>query len=345
MLLLARWMQQQADDGHEAQGGGTAEAQRRRQGQLRQQQQGQQQQAEAYGVVLSVLPEMSSMSGVWHSTSTLQLCPGCAGTAGSCSSNGQCDAQQRLVQEHVVRALHACPLRRALSGPCARLLVLATGLRTLCALDGEGGHYYGLPEAAGLQHLPLVLNPEEEDEVQRQRLRGVVVIGCNPLVNLLTLLVMRRCGSEAGARAEPPSRGTRLHLTLRVARAAAGGAAAAAAAAGEGSSRSRRTVGGGHPTYALPPVDAIYVAVMGLHLAWRHVPPAGRDGSRRREALRRWATAAAAVADGVARCGAVLQGPDWDDDVAYQLGLLLALHPTMVPRLEHAGAWYGPGCM
>lgn len=230
---------------------------------------------------------------------------------------------EALKPEHVEAALHTCPLRRVLPGPCARLLVLSTALRTLCALDGQVGHCYGLPEAAGLQHLPLVLNPEERVEVRRQPLPGMVVIGCTPLLSLPGLLAMRRCGSEAGARTEPPSGGTRLRLNLRVARAAAG-------AAGEGSIRSRRTVGGGDSTYALPPVNAMGVAVTGLHLVWRHVSPAGRDGSRRREALRRWAAAGAAVANGMARCVAVLQGPDWDDDLASQLGLLLALHPAMV---------------
>ncbi len=215
-----------------------------------------------------------------------------------------------------LHAAHVSSLRRVLSGPCARHLVLCQGLRTLCALDGGGD--YGMPEAAGLQNLPVCGAVKREDQ-QSQPVR----IKATPLVNLVNLLATRPDAPGAGAKAEPPGRGTRLQLTLRVALTAVG------AKAGAGGSRAQ-----GRPCYALQQADGACAAVYALHCAWRHMPPPhGRLGAdRRRAALRRWA----AAVEQVVRSG-VVAAEFAGLQQANDLGQVLRLHPSMAGPLGRQG--------
>ncbi len=249
-------------------------------------------------------------------------------------------------EEQLLDAPHTCPLRRALSGPCTRHLVLCQGLRTLCALDGEGGHYYGLPEEAGLQHMPVVLDPTATAAKPSGRERqspGVTLLAPQSLNNLIVLLAMQPSSSEAGGgEAEPPDRATRLHLMLRVARAAAAaaGVRAAGAGVGGGSSGAGSSGGSGAMQYGIAPLNVVRPAMCALEFAWRLMPPRGVYGSRRRDgALRRWAQAAAEVAGGLSQCWAALH--DWDERTVIRLGgrlgQLLGLNVDAVPQLDARG--------
>ncbi len=250
--------------------------------------------------------------------------------------------------EHQLGPEHLRLLRRVLSGPCTRHLVLCMGLRTLCELDG--GPTYGLPEAAGMQRLPFAVPGQCPGG------EGLLVLHGSPLHNLITLLAMRPGEEGEGAQgvpgpasrpggsgtaafaaarsrgvAQPPGRGTRLQLTLRVARAVAAAAVRA---------RNRGAPGG--PTCAVvEPASAAAVAVQALHLAWRHVPPpasgkgggGGGGGGRRRAALRQWAAVAAEVA-----CSGPVMRPSLEEAQALErLGLLLGLHPSVVGPLSPEG--------
>ncbi len=212
-------------------------------------------------------------------------------------------------------AAHMLLLHRVLSGPCARHLVLCQALRALCALD-KGGDY-GLPEDAALQSLPLCVVGDDEERQSRH-----VLLDVDPLRNLVDMLAMRPCGSEAETKAQPPGRGTRLQLTLRVALAAVGAKAGASGGGGNGS-QSR-------PRYILD--RAASIAVYALRTAWEHMPssrgPAQAD--RRRAALRRWA----AAAEQVARSGVATAAHPF---VAHNLGLQLGLHQSAVGPLEQQG--------
>ncbi len=218
---------------------------------------------------------------------------------------GACNTLQGPIQVSLIR--------RVLSGPCTRHLVLCTGLNALSALDG--GTTYGTPEGAGLQRLMPTLPPSpSEHQDQAARLHA------DSLLNLLTLLAMRPCDTEA----EPPGRAMRLRLTLRVARAAV----AVTSASRTGASQDG-------PHFYLTRGDAALVAVQALQLALRHMPPPGDGdgdggsvgGSRRLQALRRWA----ALAEEVARKAAPGSSDGhWSGDVCRRLGLLLGLDPGVV---------------
>ncbi len=230
-----------------------------------------------------------------------------------------------------VGAAHMPLLERVLSGPCARHLVLCQRLRTLCALDGGGD--YGLPEEAGLQGLPPCVIPDDEEE-EEQHSRHVR-LAAGPLQNLVAVLAMRRGEPGAEAEVQPPGRGTRLQLTLRVAH-AAGGAKAGASGSGSGSGSGGS---GSSPHYVLDQPEAAFISVLALNMAWRHMPPPPPAGGtaradRRWAALRRWA----AAAEQVARSG-VVTGAHCHPLVPDRLGLLLGLHPSVVGPLQPQGAW------
>ncbi len=238
---------------------------------------------------------------------------------------------RRLDPTHILR------LRRLLSGPCARHLVLCLGLRSLCELDG--GSMYGVPETAGLEELlPLTVHRSTTSQQQAQR-QGVWLREPDPLANLLTLLAMAPDDPEA----EPPGRAMRLRLTIRVARAAVasahvprdgnGGSSAGGGSGGPGGSGSGPPSGSAR---ALLQSDSTKIAVQALQFAVRHwPPPQGRGGGRRRRAaLRQWAAAAEAVACG----GLVLVvGSEWRDSSPYRLGLLLGMHPSLMGALSRQG--------
>ncbi len=219
-------------------------------------------------------------------------------------------------------------IRRALSGPCTRHLVLCAGLNALRALDG--GSTYGMPEGAGLQLLMPVFPSTRPEQGGQQQLDA------DALLNLLTLLAMRSCDPDA----EPPGRAMRLRLTLRVVRAAVAAAAAAADASRSGPSP-------GEPHYFLKRGDAAMVAVQALHFALRHMPPpppagdreykGGGGGGRRFQALRRWAALAEEVA---CKAAPTRGGGVWSGDAGRRLGLLLSLD-TGVVRPETAGGGCG----
>ncbi len=220
---------------------------------------------------------------------------------------------------HGLDAAHSLLLGRVLSGPCACHLALCQGLRTLCALDGGGD--YGLPEEAGLQGLPPCVIPDDEEE-EEQHSRHVR-LAAGPLQNLVAVLAMRRGEPGAEAEVQPPGRGTRLQLTLRVAH-AAGGAKPEAGSSGSGSSQ----------RYVVDQAEAAPIAVYALRMAWRHMPPPGgrARADRRRAALRRWAAAAERVARAGVAIGAVSH-PLFGRHMA----LILRLHPSYVGPLEGPG--------
>ncbi len=232
---------------------------------------------------------------------------------------------------HGLDTAHMSLLHRVLSGPCARHLVLCQGLRALCALDGGGD--YGLPEDAGLQGLPLGIEGDEEEEEEGEPSQHVLM-DLDPLCNLVDMLVMRPHGDQGPkVEAQPPGRGARLQLTLRVAHAAVGGAKPEAGGGGVGGSQ-------GSPRYTLDQTEAATTAVKALDRAWQHVPPSrGRARlDRRRAALRRWA----AAAEQVARSG-VVTGAGSHPLCGRNLACMLRLHPSYVGRLERQGGLTGLG--
>ncbi len=248
-------------------------------------------------------------------------------------------------ERHVLKAAHVSLLRRVLLGPCARQLVLCMGLCALAELDG--GSTYGVPEAAGLRHVSVAAADREPSGLSEVRQAAAVV-------NLLTLLAMRTDNPGSGAGAGPgegaapgateaPGRGTRLQMTLRVAR----------ATAVYGTSRGR--VGGCSGDSHDAGYFFLTVAVQALQFAWRHMPPPqglgqgrGRGWRRygcrhRRAALRQWAAVAEAVA--CSKVAAAVHSKEHEDDnnygeVRYRLGLLLGLHPSAVGPVERRGGWW-----
>ncbi len=227
-------------------------------------------------------------------------------------------------QPHAFDMLSTYLLRRALSGPCVRHLMLCMGLKALCALDG--GPTYGVPEGAGMQWLPLAVTtwPSGAQSLPLQQQPNFVLLSDLALLNLLMLLAMSPCDPDADA--EPPNRGTRLRLTLRVAWAAVLAARKVEVPIPAG-------CGDNIVRYAMTPRDAGQVAVEALHFAWRHMPPPeGRGGSRRRAALREWA----ALVGEVARSALV---PSMEDKTAYRLGLLLGAHPDLLRPSTANGAF------
>ncbi len=314
---------------------------------------GQQQQQHPLKVLRQAFTKAAvNFTGTYQYLSILTSSPGLLGaptpTAAAAHRLDPATVAPLSAAEHQMDPEHLDLLRRVLSGPCIRHLVLCMGLRALCELDG--GPTYGLPEAAGLKQLPLAVLtlPENQD---------LLVLQNGPLHNLITLLAMLPYGEEEGAQGgaapasclggsgtaaaaapaarsrggvEPLGRGTRLQLTLRVARAVAAAAARA---------RNRGAFGG--PTCAVvEPANDAEIAVQALHFAWRHVPPpppgrgcgGGGGGRRRRAALQQWAAVAAEVA-----CSAPVVRPTLEEEALQRLGLLLGLHPSVVGHLSPEG--------
>ncbi len=237
-------------------------------------------------------------------------------------------------------SIHANLLRRILSGPCVRHLVLCMGMSSLRALDG--GSAYGLQQGAGTRNLaPEGVGATDGYEVMQQghhHQQQTMALPATPLLNLLTALAMRPRDPDA----EPPGRATRLQLTLRVARAAAAAAAVPTASlrAAEDAGGSRGSSGGtnGSSQYVMDACDAPTCAVQALHFALRQLAPSGQQEGRRhrRAALRQWVVAAAEVAS----CGLIAQA-GFSERAAYRLGLLLGLHPCVVHVLTSQGALRG----
>ncbi len=95
---------------------------------------------------------------------------------------------------HVLDAPRVALLRRVLTGPCARHLVLSMGLRTLSAVDG--GSVYGLPQGSGLEALDELHHDDSgaADEQQRQQQhpsQQVRLLNPHPLRSMLLLLAVR----------------------------------------------------------------------------------------------------------------------------------------------------------
>ncbi len=309
VLQLAGWLQQgasEAGEGWEAQGsgrGGVAQ---------------QQQQAGPGGVQVDELHECAlAVAAAYQKLTSLTASLGLSdGEVADSVSLDPSDTAPFLARWHELGPVHTSLLHRALSGPCVRHLVQCMGLRTLCALDG--GPTYGVPEGAGMQWLPYVTALSYEPPQQPVLLRA------SSQLDFLTLLAMSPCDPDADA--EPPGRGMRLRLTMRVARAAmaAAGGAGVPDAAGDGNA----------VRFAMAPGTAGLVAVQALHFAWRHMPPPeGRGGSRRRAALREWAAMVGEVA------GSALV-PSMEQRVACRLGLLLGAHPDLLRPATADGAFW-----
>ncbi len=113
----------------------------------------------------------------------------------------------------VLDAPRVALLRRVLTGPCARHLVLSMGLRTLSALDG--GSMYGLPQGAGMEALVGLHNDgskgdeQQQQQQQQHSSQQVRLLAPQSLRSLLMLLAVRPCDpagtgpqAEAGIVAE-----------------------------------------------------------------------------------------------------------------------------------------------
>ncbi len=371
LLVLGGWWRSVAPHGQPQPGSWEGQMQQAQQQQAQQQdqlQQGLASPAAAISFCRDALAHVRDFSSAYQLVSHLNLEPlegpeehEDAGGDGVLGQQPQGVLRHSLwPQWDVVDGPQGAPLRRALSGPCAHLLVLAAGLQALCALDGGPG--YGTPGPVGQQHLPLAGGAEGEGAGEgnsggQAQGQGGAPPELEPLCNLVALLAMRPCGAGAGAAeagaagagagaagALPaavealPCRATRLQLTLRVARAAAQVAARAAAA--EGSAADSRQ-GAGEAEVA------VSLAVQALYYAVRHLPPSrgAGPGARRRAALRQWAEAVGEATAVAVRRGGVGGGGDcqrdtvgWEGDVGYRLRALLGLHPHLVGLVTDAGA-------
>ncbi len=237
-----------------------------------------------------------------------------------------------LAQPYELDAAHVSLLRCALSGPCVRHLVLCTGLRALCALDGGGD--YGLTQVPGAQWLPPELPGVVQTNQHQQQEHQVGMGSLFELLNLLTLLAMSPCDPDA----EPPGRDTRLQLTMRVARVAMAVAACRTRPAVAGSGGGGGGDGDGDDDGDLQ-CSAALVAVQALHFAWRHMPPPeDQDDGRRSEAVGEWAALLGEVAG-----SGLVTGAEVQERVAYRMGLMLGLHSDLVGPHYTGGAFLACG--
>ncbi len=156
----------------------------------------------------------------------------------------------------VLDAPRVAVLRRVLSGPCTRYLVLCLGLRTLSALDG--GSMYGLPEATWLEQRLEFRDTDCSGEEQQQQLEQQQSVPLHPipLLNLVQLLAVRPHGQEeadmeAGSRegAGAAAMGAEASAAARAGadpeERAGHGAGAAGAAAGVGAAAAGATESAG----------------------------------------------------------------------------------------------------